>query len=168
MINKQNLWFFTLLSLIVVLGIYYVTMPNELLQKASQKEKVTAKEEVKEVKEENTLMAMRINLEDQREEKMSNLTKQIKKKKITSTEKNNIYEQLKYLNEVQGKEETLEKKIKKELELDCFIKIDNNDITTVCISDNHDVNLANKIMNTIQKDYKDKMNITVKFQKNNR
>lgn len=168
MINKQNLWFFTLLSLIVVLGIYYVTMPNELLQKASQKEKVTAKEEVKEVKEENTLMAMRINLEDQREEEMSNLTKQLTSEKITSTEKNNIYEQLKYLNEVQGKEETLEKKIKKELELDCFIKIDNNDITTVCISDNHDVNLANKIMNTIQKDYKDKMNITVKFQKNNR
>ena len=166
--NKQNLWFFTLLSLIVVLGIYYVTMPNELLQKASQKEKVTAKEEVKEVKEENTLMAMRINLEDQREEEMSNLTKQLTSEKITSTEKNNIYEQLKYLNEVQGKEETLEKKIKKELELDCFIKIDNNDITTVCISDNHDVNLANKIMNTIQKDYKDKMNITVKFQKNNR
>lgn len=168
MINKQNLWFFTLLSLIVVLGIYYVTMPNELLQKASQKEKVTAKEEVKEVKEENTLMAMRINLEDQREEEMSNLTKQLTSEKITSTEKNNIYEQLKYLNEVQGKEETLEKKIKRELELDCFIKIDNNDITTVCISDNHDVNLANKIMNTIQKDYKDKMNITVKFQKNNR
>ena len=29
--NKQNLWFLTLLSLILVLGIYYVTMPNELL-----------------------------------------------------------------------------------------------------------------------------------------
>lgn len=165
MINKQNLWFFTLLSLIVVLGIYYVTMPNDLLEKASMKEKITSKEEVKEVKEENTLMAMRIDLEDQREEEMSSLTKQLTSEKITSTEKNNIYEQLKYLNEIQGKEETLEKKLKKELELDCFIKIDNKDITTVCISDNHDVNLANKIMNTIQKDYKDKMNITVKFQK---
>ena len=165
MINKQNLWFFTLLSLIVVLGIYYVTMPNELLQKATLKEKVTTKDEVKEVKEENTLMAMRINLEDQREEEMSTLTKQLTSEKITSTEKNNIYEQLKYLNEIQGKEETLEKKIKKELELYCFIKIDNKDITTVCISDNHDVNLANKINNNIQKDYKDKMNITVKFQR---
>ena len=29
--NKQNLWFLTLFSLILVLGIYYVTMPNELL-----------------------------------------------------------------------------------------------------------------------------------------
>ena len=31
MINKQNLWFLTLFSLVLVLGVYYVTMPNELL-----------------------------------------------------------------------------------------------------------------------------------------
>ena len=165
MINKQNLWFFTLLSLIVVLGIYYVTMPNELLEKAIVSEKESEKVEVTSIKEENTLMAMRVNLEDQREEEMSTLTKQLTSEKITSTEKNNIYEQLKYLNEIQGKEEILENKIKKKLELDCFIKIDNKDITTVCVSESHDASLANKIMNTIQKDYKDKMNITVKFQK---
>ena len=33
MINKQNLWFLTLFSLILVLSVYYVTMPNELLLK---------------------------------------------------------------------------------------------------------------------------------------
>ena len=139
MINKQNLWFFTLLSLIVVLGIYYVTMPNDLLEKASMKEKVTSKEEVKEVKEENTLMAMRVDLEDQREEEMSSLTKQLTSEKITSTEKNNIYEQLKYLNEIQGKEETLEKKLKKELKLDCFIKIAYNAVHHMCATDSHSV-----------------------------
>ena len=31
MINKKNLWFLTLFSLILVLSIYYITMPNELL-----------------------------------------------------------------------------------------------------------------------------------------
>ena len=31
MINKQNLWFLTLFSLILVLSVYYITMPNELL-----------------------------------------------------------------------------------------------------------------------------------------
>lgn len=29
MINKKNLWFLTLFSLVLVLSIYYVTMPNE-------------------------------------------------------------------------------------------------------------------------------------------
>ena len=33
MINKQNLWFLTLFSLILILGVYYVTLPNELLEK---------------------------------------------------------------------------------------------------------------------------------------
>ena len=31
MINKQNLWFLTLFCLILVLSVYYVTMPSELL-----------------------------------------------------------------------------------------------------------------------------------------
>ena len=31
MIKKKNLWFLTLFSLILVLSIYYITMPNELL-----------------------------------------------------------------------------------------------------------------------------------------
>ena len=34
MINKQNLWFLTLFSLILVLSVYYITMPNDLLTKA--------------------------------------------------------------------------------------------------------------------------------------
>ena len=31
MVNKQNLWFVTLFSLILVLGIYYVSMGDETL-----------------------------------------------------------------------------------------------------------------------------------------
>ena len=31
MINKKSLWFLTLFSLILVLSIYYITMPSELL-----------------------------------------------------------------------------------------------------------------------------------------
>ena len=32
MINKKNLWFLTLFSLVLVLSIYYVTMPDDLLE----------------------------------------------------------------------------------------------------------------------------------------
>lgn len=31
MINKKSLWFLTLFSLILVLSIYYITMPSELM-----------------------------------------------------------------------------------------------------------------------------------------
>ena len=165
MINKQNLWFLTLFSLILVLGVYYVTLPNDLLEKINlEKEKVEVTL-TEEIEEENPLTALRVSLEEKRFENLEVLKEQLTNEQISTEEKNNIYSQLKYLNELQGKEENLEKKIKKEFELDCFVKIDDKDISLVCISSKHDVELANKIMRSIQSNYKEKMNISIKFQK---
>ena len=36
MINKQGIWFLTLTSLALVLSVYYITMPSELLTKAGK------------------------------------------------------------------------------------------------------------------------------------
>ena len=165
MINKQNLWFLTLFSLILILGVYYVTLPNELLDKIKTKDEKREITTVEEVKEENSLTALRVSLEEQRYEDLQVLKEQLIKEETTSEEKNNIYSQLKYLNELQGKEENLEKKIKKEFNIDCFVKIDNKNISLVCISTNHDIELANKIMRSIQSNYDSKMNISIKFQK---
>lgn len=166
MINKQNLWFLTLFSLILILGVYYVTMPSDLLTKINVKtEEKEEKAVVEEVAEESALVAMRVSLEEERKESIDVLQEKLTSEKLTTEEKNNAYEQLKYLNGLQGKEETIEKKLKKEYDLDCFTKIDNSDISVICISAKHDTTLANKIMRTIQKDYKTKMNISVKFQK---
>lgn len=167
MINKQNLWFLTLFSLILVLGVYYVTMPSDLLKQAIQEKSNETKEEavIEEVTEESALLAMRVSLEDERSEEMTILQEQLTNEKLTSAEKNNVYEQIKYLNEVQGKEASLEKKLKKEFELDCFVREETSNITCICISEKHSTELANNIMRTIQKEYKDKMKITVKFQK---
>ena len=166
MISKQNLWFLTLFSLILILGVYYVTMPNDLLGKVENiiEDKET-KEVVEEIEEESLLVAMRVNLEEERQVAITKLQKDLTSDNLSTEEKNNIYEQLKYLNEVQGKEEKIEKQIKKELKLDCFVKQDNNNIEAVCISNEHDEKKANSIMRLIQEKYENKMNITVKFQK---
>ena len=164
MINKQNLWFLTLFSLILILGIYYVTLPNELLEKISTEDKKEIAV-VEEVIEDNQLTALRVSLEEERKSSLEVLKEQLTKETISIEEKNNLYSQLKYLNEIQGKEENLEKKIKKEYDLDCFIKIDNKNISLVCISSKHDIELANKIMRSIQSNYDQKMNISITFQK---
>ena len=130
MINKNNLWFLTLFSLILILGVYYVTLPSDVLDKIKIKDKV----EEPVVKEENPLIALRVSLEETRKTSKEKLEKELTKTEITTTEKNNIYEQLKYLNEIQSKEEKLEKKIKKQLNINCFTKIDNKDIEVICIS----------------------------------
>ena len=166
MISKQNLWFLTLFSLILILGVYYVTMPKDLLSKVENiVEDKETKEVVEEVEEESMLVAMRVNLEEERQETITKLQKDLTKEELSTEEKNNIYEQLKYLNEIQGKEEKLEKQIKKDLKLDCFVKENNNNIEAVCISNEHDEKKANSIMRLIQSKYENKMNITIKFQK---
>ena len=38
MINRKNLWFLTLFSLILVLGIYYITLPSEIFSDNKTKE----------------------------------------------------------------------------------------------------------------------------------
>lgn len=169
MIKKQNLWFLTLFSLILVLGVYYVTIPNDYLAFGNVKtnNQSKKKEEVvtSEVVEESPLTAMRVNLQEERAEEMNVIQEKLTSDQLSNEEKNNYYEQLKYLNEVQGKEEAIEKRIKDTYKLDCFTRIDNNNISVVCVSSEHDSTLANNIMRLIQSDYKDKMNITVKFQK---
>ncbi len=163
MISKQKLWYMTLFSLILVLGVYYVTMPNDLLKDIDSKE--SSEVIIDEVSEVSSLVAMRVSLEEERQNEMDVLQEAMTSEDISSTEKNNLYEKLKYLNEVQGQEELIEKKIKSNLKLDCFVKIDNSNITSVCISSEHDNILANKVMRLIQEEFKVKKYITVKFQK---
>ena len=162
MINKNNLWFLTLFSLILILGVYYVTLPSDVLDKIKIKDKV---EEPVVKEEENPLTALRVSLEETRKTSKEKLEKELTKTEITTTEKNNIYEQLKYLNEIQIKEEKLEKEIKKQLNINCFTKIDNKDIEVICISKEQNKRLANNIMRLIQENDTNKLNITVKFQK---
>ncbi len=176
MIKKQNLWFLTLFSLILVLSVYYITMPNDLLLDTvnnkvntkiskNKKDSTSKTETTKEtIEQTDSLTAMRVSLEEEREEVMADLQKQLTDEEMTAEEKNNAYEQLKYLNELEGKEENLEKKIKKNFNISSFVKIDNNEIEVVAVSKKHDNTLANNIMRTIQEEYKDKMYITVKFQ----
>ncbi len=163
MINKSNLWFFTLFCLILILGVYYVTLPSNILENITVKE--TKEEPTSQIEEENSLKALRVSLEETRKETQDKLETQLTESTIKTEEKNNIYEQLKYLNEVQGREEKLEKVIKKDLNLDCFIKIDNQDVEAVCISKEQNKQLANNIMRTIQNNNNQRLNITVKFQK---
>ena len=166
MFNKQNLWFITLFSLILILGIYYVTIPNDVLEKVNKKINNKEEQVVAEVKEETSpLQALRVSKENSRKEKIESLQNSLTSDNLSAEEKNNTYELLKYYNELQGKEENYEKKIKKDLNLDCFTKIDNKNVEVVCISSEHDKSLANKIMRLIQNEYKDRMNIIVKFQK---
>ena len=170
MINKQGLWFLTLFSLILVLSVYYITMPDELLltnnsNYTSQEVNGDIEDAGIVVEESELLVAMRVSLEEERLMKKSDLEGLLTSNKATAEEKNEALEELKYLNFLSGQEEMLEAKLNTELDVESFVKIDGIEVTVVAIKDKHDSVLANTIMRTIQSEFTDKMYITVKFEK---
>lgn len=166
MINKQKLWFLTLFSLILVLSVYYITMPSELLTAPSSKNdvKTTTKNAKVKVNSSDSLTALEVELDEERAALAAEYNEILTNKDTSTEEKNNAYDGLKQIDEVKAKEEDLEKKIKKELKLESFIKIDGNNISVTIKKKDHDYSLANNVMRLINNEYKTKMYISVKFQ----
>lgn len=174
MINKRSLWFLTLFSLILVLSIYYITMPSELLlnnkteiknnskdnKKSDTKDQVTVN-----VEESDLLVALRVESDSEMQEEIEDLKTVLTNEKTSTEEKNEAYEKIKNINNNRSDEENLEKKIKEEFNLNSFIKIDGDQIRVTIQSDNHDTSLANNIIRSVQNNYETSKYISVKFQK---
>lgn len=172
MINKKSLWFLTLFSLILVLSVYYITMPSELLitknknsNEVAQVNKTNDKEAFVEIEESEILTALRVEADEQMKQDMEDLQIVLTSVEATSEQKNEAYEKLQLLNMTRGEEEKLEKKIETKFKLKSFVKIDGDQIRVVASSEKHDTTLANDIMRSIQEEYKTKKYISVKFQK---
>ena len=167
MINKKSLWFLTLFSLILVLSIYYITMPSELLLTTNSNKTIeeTNQEPTVSVEESDLLVALRVEADEEMTSQIEELQLVLTNAESSVEEKNNAYEKIKELNNNRGEEEKLETQIKENYKLDSFVKISNNQIQVTINSDEHSESLANNIIRTIQSNYEDSKYITVKFQK---
>ena len=161
MVNKKGVWFLTLFSLILVLSVYYITMPTELLitNKVEENAKPTVKTD-----ESSILVALRVESNEEVEKEMDSLKKIISDSKSSIEDKNAAFEKMKELNTNRSKEEILEEKIKTTYKLESFIKIDSKLVSVTVKSNKHDKELANNIMRAIQEEFKEKIKITVKFE----
>mgnify|MGYP004545460635 FL=1 len=162
MIKKQSLWFLTLFSLVLVLGVYYITMPTEILENNKDKDK-TAEVNLEHPNNNTYLTALEVSLEEERTIMKKELQDKLSSDKTTTEEKNDAYLSLRKISEVEQKEDELKNKIKETYKLDSFVKIDNNDVDIVIIKKEHDISLANKIMKTISGEFEDKVSVSIKF-----
>lgn len=169
MINKQGLWFLTLFSLILVLSVYYITMPNEIFKSEEIKEEVSEtkdkKDNASEVNSQNTsyIETLKVELDSERAEVLDTLQEVLNDKTKTSEEKNKAYEQMKEINDTKAVEEEITKKIKDEYSLNSYVKQEDSKVEVVVEGKEHDVKLANKIMRTVQSQFNDPVSISVKF-----
>lgn len=164
MINKKKLWFLTLFSLILVLSVYYITMPSELLlTNNSNYENIDKSNATLEIEESSVLEVMKQENDNDYLKQLDSLKLILTNKDSSIDEKNEAFDKMKKLNINKTEEEELEKKLKEEMDLNSFIKIEDDKIKVIVESNESSTDLANKIMRFIQSKYKDKMYITVEF-----
>ena len=162
MINKQNLWFITLFSLIMVLSIYYLTMSDDTLSTLNVSATDNDKTEVV-ISENETLVALRVADEEALVAKMAELEGVLLNDTASLEEKNKAYEEIQSINKNESMKTNIEKQIKEEFKLDSYVSISEKNIKVTIASKNHDTTIANTIIRSIQNLYKSDMYITVKF-----
>lgn len=160
MINKKNLWFLTLFSLVLVLSVYYITMPTELL--VTNNTETIDKVEM-DIEEASVVEALKTEDNTNTLEEINKLKETITSEEATTEDKNEAFDAIKTLNQISSKEELLEEKIKTTHNLDSFIKIDGDQIRVVVDSDDHSNTIANNIMKTIQNNFDTKQYISIQF-----
>ena len=165
MINKKNLWFLTLFSLILVLSIYYITMPNELLiTNNGNIELDDSLDENINIEEASVISALKVEDNNLVLENINELKEKLTNSEISVEEKNVVFEELKSINKNSSLEETIETKIKSTYLYDNFVKIDNDQVRIVVGANDHNVEIANNIMRLVQSQFDKKMYISVEFQ----
>ena len=160
MINKKNLWFLTLFSLVLVLSVYYITMPSELLVSNNGDAIDSIKTSIEEA---SVVEALKTEDSTNTLDEINKLKETIANGETSVEDKNKAFDALRLLNQVSSKEELLEEKIKTTHNLVSFIKIDGDQIRVVVDSDDHSNSIANNIMRTIQNNFDTKQYISIQF-----
>ena len=167
--NRKNLWFLTLFSLVLVLSIYYITMPNDLLAASTSSKSTVSKANVTDTKakvsktESDAITALKVEDEAKTKDTLSELQKKITNKDSSTEDKNKAYEEIKNINNNSGVEENIEKKINSQYNCEAFAKIDDGNVKVVVDKCENSKTLANNIMRLVQEQFSDKMYISVKF-----
>ncbi len=161
MINKKNLWFLTLFSLILVLSVYYITMPSELLLTSGVS--YEPKEKVVDVETSEILQALRVEADEDLMKELEALKLILNDASKNAEQKNEAFDKMKELNINKSKETDLEKLVEEQLKIKAFIKIKQDQVKVIVDSSKHDTALANSIMKLIQGEFEEKKYITVQF-----
>ena len=165
MINKSKLWFLTLSSIILVLAIYYIAIPNDnetlVFNNVSDNNKVLEKTNIE---ESEIITAMRVQKEEEHLESTKLLQEILLSNSKSVQEKNDAYEQIKNLNNNKSIEEKMEHDLNQEFNINCFVQIKDDKIKVVLANTKESNSLANEIIVFVNTKLKNDYYCTVKFE----
>ncbi|XJZ26179.1 SpoIIIAH-like family protein [Bacillota bacterium Lsc_1132] len=183
LLKKQTVWLLTMLSLVVVLSVYYITTPqqkgNDLAtveQKAKkqldQNKSATSKVQdksgktvVSTVAGDDAFTALRMQLDDQRSQTKDELQAEIASTDLPADKRSAAIDQMKKLNETAQKEEVLETLIKTMGYEDALVRADGEKVKIIVKSQKkHTTAAANDIIQLVKKEIGETNYVAVEFQ----
>lgn len=177
LLKKQTVWLLTMLSLVVVLSVYYITSPeqkatNMATVEDQSKEKKSAdstasddgKTVISGVASDEVFEALRLELEDQRNEMKEQLNEIMASTDLTAEKRSEAYDQMKKLDELAKKENVLETLIKTMGYDDALVRADGEKVRITVKAKDHSASAANDIIQLVRTEIGELENVVVDFQ----
>ncbi len=174
--RKQTVWLLTMLSLVVVLSVYYVTTPDgqksnmvnspiEQLSKeksASEKESKKAGETAVKTSGDEQFAQLRLEMEDKRSQAKEQLQEVLTSVSASAEEKSKAKDELQQMDDLSAKESLVETLIKSEGYKDALVRADGSDVRITVKAEKLSTKEANKIIQLVKGEIGAK-NVAVKF-----
>ncbi|SEM88740.1 stage III sporulation protein AH [Mesobacillus persicus] len=183
LLKKQTVWLLTMLSLVVVLSVYYITSPDpnqSNLATVEQEEESAATEEnaestestesadgetiISEVASDEQFEALRLTLDDQRSEMKEEFQEIVASTDLPVEQRNAAYEKMQELDSVAQKEGVLETLIKTMGYEDALVRADGDKVRVTVKSKEHSATEANEIIQMVRNELGSLQAVAVTFQ----
>ncbi|MEB2629868.1 SpoIIIAH-like family protein [Peribacillus frigoritolerans] len=193
LLKKQTVWLLTMLSLVVVLSVYYLTAPEENAadmtateQMEQEENKTDSKTESKaETKGENKseketskntegssvtiasgdeFESLRMQIEDERAKLNEELTAKMGNTELSAEERDEAYAKIEQLSETKVKENIIENLIVAMDYNAALVRVDGTDVKVSVKADKQTKTEANNIIRLVRKEVSDAQNVVVDFQ----
>jgi len=179
LLKKQTVWLLTMLSLVVVLSVYYITSPEqkgqdlaaveEKAEKAVQKEGAAAENPedaaiITNASGDEMFEALRIQLNEERSKIKEELTAVVGAADVPAEERSAAKDQLDELDELAQKEQMLETLIRAMNYEDVLVRADGKNVLVTVKADELDRSSANDIIREVRNEIGSTQLVTVEFQ----
>jgi stage III sporulation protein AH len=189
LLKKQTVWLLTMLSLVVVLSVYYLTAPEENAADMTATEQMEQEENKTESKTEtkgenkseketskNTegssvtiasgdeFESLRMQIEDERAKLNEELTAKMGNTELSAEERDEAYAKIEQLSETKVKENIIENLIVAMDYNAALVRVDGTDVKVSVKADKQTKTEANNIIRLVRKEVSDAQNVVVDFQ----
>lgn len=183
LLKKQTVWLLTMLSLVVVLSVYYITSPeqngtelavteekqeNDVPVEKSEEKAVSETESqgsvISSVASDEVFEALRLKLDEERSRTKEQLRDIMASTKLPATEIGDAYDQIKELDDIARKEQVLETLIVAMGYEDALVRADGENVRITVKSNEPSASAANDIIQMVKNEIGQLQAVAVEFQ----